>query len=151
MISHPDQNPVAADAGRPAGAKSGREKIEVLAAVIERSGSYLIAKRPPHKRHGGLWEFPGGKVLAGESPADAIARELHEELGVGVDCVSNPVFSVQDPGSVFVIVFTPVSIVGQPLAIEHSEIRWCSPEDFRGFHFAPGDRRFIREYLGVMI
>ena len=151
MISDPNKIPVAADDGRSTGEESGREKIEVLAAVIERSGSYLIAKRPAHKRHGGLWEFPGGKVLPGESPAEAIARELHEELGVAVDRVSSPVFSVQDPGSVFVIVFTPVSIVGQPLALEHSEIRWCSPEDFHKFHFAPGDRRFICEYLGVMI
>jgi 8-oxo-dGTP diphosphatase len=131
--------------------ESSRQKIEVLAAVIERSGSYLICRRPDHKRHGGLWEFPGGKVLPEESRTEAISRELREELSVRAQNVSNPVYSTEDPGSVFIILFTPVSIIGEPVPLEHSEVRWCPPEDFSQFQFAPSDRRFIREYLGVPI
>ncbi len=59
--------------------------VEVAAAVIERAdGSFLLAKRPAGKVYAGYWEFPGGKVEAGEAPQAALARELHEELGIRV-------------------------------------------------------------------
>jgi mutator protein MutT len=66
--------------------------IPVLAAVIRRDGRLLVARRPAHKRHGGLWEFPGGKVEEGESWADAAARERKEELGVDVARTGEPLF-----------------------------------------------------------
>jgi 8-oxo-dGTP diphosphatase len=60
--------------------------VEVVAAVIERpDGSFLLAQRPQGKVYAGYWEFPGGKVEPGEPLAAALARELHEELGIGVD------------------------------------------------------------------
>lgn len=63
----------------------GERWIEVAAAVIERpDGSFLLAQRPAGKVYEGWWEFPGGKVEAGEPVADALARELHEELGIEV-------------------------------------------------------------------
>jgi 8-oxo-dGTP diphosphatase len=59
--------------------------VEVAAAVVQRrDGSFLLAQRPPGKVYAGYWEFPGGKVEPGEPPAQALARELHEELGVDV-------------------------------------------------------------------
>lgn len=59
--------------------------VEVVAAVIERrDGSFLLARRPEGKVYAGYWEFPGGKVEAGESLGDALARELREELGIEV-------------------------------------------------------------------
>jgi mutator protein MutT len=61
----------------------------VVAAVIQRNDQYLLCQRPAHKRHGGLWEFPGGKVHDGETDFDAISRELTEELEVGVVRVGN--------------------------------------------------------------
>jgi 8-oxo-dGTP diphosphatase len=63
--------------------------IKVAAAVILRpDGSFLMARRPPGKLYAGYWEFPGGKIEEGEAPAHAIARELHEELGIeiGIPC-----------------------------------------------------------------
>ena len=60
-----------------------RRPVDVAAAVIERAdGSFLLAQRPAGKVYAGWWEFPGGKVEAGEAPAEALARELHEELGI---------------------------------------------------------------------
>ena len=59
--------------------------VEVAAAVILRAdGAFLLARRPPGKVYAGWWEFPGGKVEAGEPAAEALARELHEELGIDV-------------------------------------------------------------------
>jgi len=63
--------------------------VRVAAAVIERGdGSVLLAQRPPGKPYAGYWEFPGGKLEPGETPAHALARELHEELGLAVRVAS---------------------------------------------------------------
>lgn len=68
-----------------AGRASGRRRIEVVAAVLQQpDGRFLLAQRPPGKAYAGYWEFPGGKVEDGESPAAALSRELHEELGIDV-------------------------------------------------------------------
>ncbi len=64
---------------------AGRRRIDVVAAVIQKTdGRFLLAQRPVGKVYAGYWEFPGGKVEAGESPVAALSRELHEELGIDV-------------------------------------------------------------------
>lgn len=60
------------------------ERLEVVVAVIERNGRFLVQRRPPGGLLAGLWEFPGGKVEPGESLAEALRREVREELGAGV-------------------------------------------------------------------
>src|SRR5262249_15198793 len=67
-----------------------------LAAVIERDGRYLVCQRRAHKRHGSLWEFPGGKVEPGESLMQAAFRELQEELGMRATEVGTPVLTVAE-------------------------------------------------------
>ncbi|MEY3914856.1 MAG: hypothetical protein RLZZ103_355, partial [Pseudomonadota bacterium] len=57
----------------------------VAAALANESGAILLQKRPDQASMGGLWEFPGGKVEAGETPEAALARELFEELGISVN------------------------------------------------------------------
>jgi 8-oxo-dGTP diphosphatase len=62
-----------------------RRRIMVVAAVLQQpDGRFLLAQRPPGKAYAGYWEFPGGKVEDGETPAVALSRELHEELGIDV-------------------------------------------------------------------
>ena len=124
-----------------------RQIIDVMAAVIVRDGRYLICKRPLHKRHGGLWEFPGGKVEPGESFAQAVEREMTEELGVTVSSVLDSVWQIHDPGSVFKIHFVPTSIQGEPMPIEHNEIAWAYPVDLLRYSLAPSDRHFAETYL----
>lgn len=118
----------------------------VLAAVIRRDDRYLICQRPPHKRHGGLWEFPGGKLEPGETHGHAARRELAEELGVNVQTVGAVLFSVADPGSQFVIEFVDVTIAGEPRCIEHSALRWLPLDELAALDLAPSDRRFV-EFL----
>jgi 8-oxo-dGTP pyrophosphatase MutT (NUDIX family) len=76
--------------------------ITVAAAVIQQDGRYLLCRRPAHKRHGGLWEFPGGKLHDGESVTDAIRRELREELHVEPTSVGPVRASIPDQGSLWV-------------------------------------------------
>lgn len=125
----------------------GADTVRVLAAVIRRGDRYLVCRRPSHKRHGGLWEFPGGKLEPGESPEQAARRELREELGVSVSRVSDPVYTVRDPGSVFLVEFTPVIISGRPNAYEHDDLRWMSLAALMESELAPADASFVRDWL----
>lgn len=117
--------------------------IRVLAAVCSRDARYLIAQRPLHKRHGGLWEFPGGKFEPGESPLDVARRELAEELGVAVTAVGECLLAVHDDGFPFVIEFYPVTFDGEPMALEHAELRWATLEEIAALPLAPSDRAFV--------
>jgi mutator protein MutT len=121
---------------------------EVVAAVVKRDGAYLVCRRPAGKRHGGLWEFPGGKVKPGESREDAVRRELAEELAVEVTTVGEALHVARDPDSRFLIVFVTVEIRGEPQPLEHPDIRWCRLPELRECPLAPGDRSFVREHLG---
>lgn len=115
----------------------------VVAAVIERGGKVLIALRPPEKRHGSMWEFPGGKVEEDETDHDALRRELTEELGLRVVATSLPLASLRDPGSPFLIVFVPVTVDGDPECREHVEVRWVRWNELASLPLAPTDRRFV--------
>jgi mutator protein MutT len=121
----------------------------VLAAVIKRDDRYLVCQRPVHKRHGGLWEFPGGKVEAGETHRRAAQRELAEELDVSVSNVGTPLFSVVDPGSQFVIEFVSVAIQGEPKCVEHSALRWLPLDEIPRLDLAPSDRTFVEFLLSA--
>lgn len=118
----------------------------MVATVVARGDHYLVCQRPHHKRHGGLWEFPGGKCEAGESDAEAVRRELHEELGVEVISVGSELLTVSDEGSSFLIVFLTAEISGEPSCREHIALRWGTPRELSGLPLAPSDRRFV-EFL----
>lgn len=119
------------------------DTIRVIAAVITDGDCLFVCQRPPHKRHGGLWEFPGGKCEPGESDAEAASRELREELGVAVTAVGAELVAFHDPGSPFLIAFVPVQIVGEPVCHEHSALRWGTLEELTELPLAPSDRRFV--------
>jgi 8-oxo-dGTP diphosphatase len=116
----------------------------VLAAVIRRGDRYLLARRPRSKRHGGLWEFPGGKLEPGESWTDAAGRELGEELGVAVTRAGEPLYRRRDPASSFEIVFVEVEVEGEARALEHEELRWVDVGEMAGLELAPADAAFAR-------
>jgi 8-oxo-dGTP diphosphatase len=125
----------------------GPEAIPVIAAVVERAGRYLVGKRPPEKRHGSMWEFPGGKLRPGEGMLEAARRELGEELALEVRTLGNERFRMRDPGSPFVIVFVEVRVAGEPRALEHSALEWRTPEELLEMPLCPSDAAFVRESL----
>lgn len=117
--------------------------MRVVAAVLRREGRYLLGLRPERKRHGGLWEFPGGKVDPGESTLDAARRELAEELEIEVTSVGELVLSVADGRSPFVIDFVDTVAVGSPNPLEHEELGWFTVEEMLEMRLAPADARFV--------
>lgn len=121
-------------------------RIRVVAAVVEREGRLLLGLRPAHKRHGGLWEFPGGKIDEGEDHEMAARRELSEELDLHAQRVGARLFAIEDDGSPFVIEFYAVEVTGSPVAREHEEVGWFSAEALEGMPLAPADRAFVGWY-----
>lgn len=121
--------------------------VPVVAAIVRREGRVLLAQRPDHKRHGLMWEFPGGKLRPGESVHEALARELREELGVELTRIESTRAIVRDPGSEFEIRFVEVQIEGTPRTLEHVALRWASVEELAGMPLAPADRQFASRSL----
>ena len=115
----------------------------MVAAVIDRDGCYLLGRRPPAKRHGGLWEFPGGKLLEGECFLEAARRELDEELALRATEAGETLFSAADPGSPFVIHFVEILAEGEPLPSEHSEVGWFDVAELARMPLAPSDAAFV--------
>lgn len=116
----------------------------VSAAVIHRGGKILITRRPAGKHLGGLWEFPGGKVAPGESPTDALRREIREELGACA-VVGEALETVdwQYPDKRVRLVFFRCAVEGEPRALEGQEIAWVAPGELAGYEFPAADARLI--------
>ena len=120
--------------------------VRVVAAVVVRDGRLLLGRRPDEKRHGGLWEFPGGKLDPGEGATEAAHRELAEELALRVTHVGDRLLAVEDEASPFVIEFYAVTVTGEPEALEHTSIGWFTPTELQTMPLAPADARFARWY-----
>jgi len=123
--------------------------VQVVAAIIERDGRILIARRQPHQSHPLKWEFPGGKVEPGETPAQALARELEEELGIrqaeGREIMRYPyTYPGKDPITLF---FLRVgSFLGEPRNLIFADMRWEPASNLARFDFVEGDRQFIETF-----
>lgn len=116
----------------------------VVACVVRRDGKLLLCLRPRHKRHGSLWEFPGGKLKRGERFLSAARRELREELGVTVTAVGEPLFEHADPGSDFTIHFVEAEIDRAPVLNEHIRAAWVPISHVLALPLAPADHVFAQ-------
>ncbi len=120
-------------------------RIRVVAGAIEEAGQVLCAQRGPDQRHPGLWELPGGKVEPGESDAQALSRELREELGVEVVVGSYLGTSIHDYPDLAIelVAYNCILYSGRPESVEHAEVRWVSPDQLNLLEWAPADRVFV--------
>ncbi len=118
----------------------------MTAAVIERDGKLLIAKRRAGDRFGLLWEFPGGKLESGESAGQCLQRELREELGVEtrLDGIIGSFPYVSSRLSIELVAFRATIIAGRPAPSGHEELRWISPAELREFPFTEPDQPLVR-------
>jgi 8-oxo-dGTP diphosphatase len=126
------------------------KRVHVAVAVITNSDGYvLIAKRPDHAHQGGLWEFPGGKVEAGEHLEAALQRELREELGIELQSCQ-PLLEIHHDypdKQVFLDVWTVTSFSGQAYGREQQAIRWVTLETLNEYDFPEANLPILQALL----
>ncbi len=123
------------------------ERVEVVAALIWRGEKFLICQRPKEKARGLLWEFVGGKVEAGETKEEALARECREELGICVKA-QKPFFEVTHTYpdlTVHLTLFEAVIEEGEPQLLEHNDMKWIAPSEIDNFAFCPADEVILEK------
>ena len=123
--------------------------IEVVAAILERDGRVLIGRRGANQSHPHQWEFPGGKVEPGETPAEALTRELQEELGIAYargEEILRYEFAYSGKSPIRLIFFRVTSYDGELRNLIYPEMRWASRDELSKFDFVAGDREFLDWY-----
>lgn len=110
----------------------------------------LITRRKPDQVLAGLWELPGGKLDPGESPAEAVVRELHEEVGIDVAPVARlkPVEHHYDHAHVRLIPFICEHIAGDPQPLHVDEVRWVTPDQLTQHTFPDASMPVLDELVG---
>jgi mutator protein MutT len=122
--------------------------IDVVAAVIESKGRYLIARRATHKAQAGKWEFPGGKVEINETLSDALAREFSEEFGVSL-LVGEVLLSSRHQYPEFEINLIALSATSEgeiSASTDHDRLEWVLPQNLHAYQLCEADMP-IAEYL----
>ena len=121
------------------------EPLPVVAAIIRRGNRILLARRPLDKAQGGLWEFPGGKVGEGESPADALVREIQEELDctITVGPLLITVVHAYPALTIALSAYWATVMTGEPKACEHLAIEWVELADVCGQDLCAADRAIV--------
>lgn len=119
--------------------------INVVAAAIEKDGKFFCAQRPEGKSLGGFWEFPGGKLEDGESPEQALVREIKEELNSEIEIVSyiNEASYDYDFGTVIMKTYRAKLISGKLELLEHQNSTWLAPNELDTLNWAPVDRSAV--------
>ena len=115
--------------------------ITVTAAVIEKNGKILIARRKAGSRLGGLWEFPGGKLEPKENPKECLRRELHEEFGIDTEIGEFLVSHIHEytHGTIKLLSYRAHHLEGNFDLRDHEEVSWVEPKEFGKYEFAPAD------------
>lgn len=126
--------------------QSRKPRVVVAAVIEDPDGRFLLARRRPGSHLEGLWEFPGGAMEDGETPAEALARELDEELGVAVE-VDEPLtfaWHRDQTRDVLLLFFRTRVVAGVPCGREGQEIRWVARGELADLPAPPADQPLLR-------
>jgi 8-oxo-dGTP diphosphatase len=134
--------------------KMSRLLLVAACALVDADGRVLICQRPKGKQLAGLWEFPGGKVEAGETPESALIRELKEELGIQVAkaCLAPFVFAshAYDDFHLLMPLYLCRRWDGFVQQIEHQALAWVKPNEMAAYPMPPADEplvAYLRDFL----
>jgi 8-oxo-dGTP diphosphatase len=125
---------------------SARPRLRVVAAALfDTQGRVLLAERPAGKHMAGWWEFPGGKVAAGESDAAALVRELREELGIESRALAEIMtLSHEYPDRIVDLVLWRAALMdGEPQGLDGQQLKWVTPAGLAGERLLEADKPFI--------
>jgi 8-oxo-dGTP diphosphatase len=120
------------------------ERVVVVAAVIERDGRFLVARRLKGTHLAGYWEFPGGKVHDGETEEGALQREISEELNAGIENLRK-IFGTAHayPERTVELHFFRGDLTCDPHPVLGQELRWIARDEFGAMDFPPADAELI--------
>lgn len=126
--------------------------VHVVGAAIVRDGLVLAARRGTDRQLAGLWEFPGGKVEADEAPTVALTREIREELALEIRVGAHLETTTYPYSFASITLETYIATIasGEPVASEHSEIRWCAPFALEELEWAPADMPAVKRLVAML-
>lgn len=121
----------------------------VVAGLIVRDGLVLITQRRADQALPLQWEFPGGKVEPGESPLDAMVRELREEIGVTVQVgrIWDVLFHAYPTFDLVMLVYTCSLVEGEPRAVEVADVQWVPPAKLPEWDILPADKPLVERLV----
>lgn len=117
--------------------------IPVSAGILKKDGKVLVGQRPENHTLAGLWEFPGGKIELGESPEQALARELNEELGIEAQVGELKIACTHSYGDVGIIIlfFEVLFWKGEPKTQHHMNLEWVTPDELTRKNIPDANRK----------
>ncbi len=128
--------------------------LVVACALIDADGRVLVTRRPEGKALAGLWEFPGGKLEAGERPEPALIRELHEELGIAVKeaCLAPLTFAsyAYPEFHLLMPLYVCRRFEGIAMPMEGQKLKWVRPRQMRDYPMPPADAPLIPALIDLL-
>jgi len=120
-----------------------RVLLVAACALLDADNRVLLARRPEGKSMAGLWEFPGGKIEAGETPEQSLVRELHEELGIETEepCLAPLTFAshAYDEFHLLMPLYVCRKYQGIPMSREGQQLKWVRAAALRDYPMPPAD------------
>jgi 8-oxo-dGTP diphosphatase len=132
--------------------KPRNQWVAVVAAFMRRQGKVLVGKRPEGSSLAGRWEFPGGKIELNESPEEALARELKEELGVVAEIGPLKFAATHTYGKTGILfLFYEVKFwKGEVKIQQHHDLKWVTPKELAELELPEANSKFLDSIVGVL-
>lgn len=126
--------------------------IPVVTGLIRKGDKVLVGQRPVGHSLAGQWEFPGGKIEKGETPEQALARELNEELAIDAEIGDLKIASTHSYGDtgILILFFEVLFWKGEPKTVHHMELKWIHPRDLSSLQIPEANKKILGRLTSVL-